>query len=127
RREFITLVGGAAVAWPVAARTQETGKRRIGFFGSGTARGHGPLVCVFFCAGTSAAQGLWVTAFLQRLRELGWIEGRNLTVEYRWAEGSSERAAELAAELVRFNVDVIVTYANPMVLATKQATSAIPI
>ena len=111
RREFMALLGGGAVMWPLAARTQETGKRRIGFLGSGT----------------SAAQGLWVTAFLQRLRELGWIEGRNLTVEYRWAEGSSERAAELAAELVRLNVDVIVTYANPMVLATKQATSAIPI
>jgi putative tryptophan/tyrosine transport system substrate-binding protein len=111
RREFITLLGGAAAAWPLAARTQETGKRRIGFLGSGT----------------SAAQGVWVTAFLQRLQELGWIEGRNLTVEYRWAKGSSERAAELAAELVRLNVDVIVTYANPMVLATKQATSAIPI
>jgi putative ABC transport system substrate-binding protein len=111
RREFVSLLG-ATVAWPLAARAQEAGKRRtIGFLGSGT----------------SAAQGLWVTALLQRLRELGWIEGRNLTVEYRWAEGSSDRAAELAAELVRLNVDVIVTYANPMVLATKQATSAIPI
>jgi putative ABC transport system substrate-binding protein len=111
RREFLTLLGGAA-AWPLAARAQEMGKRRIiGFLGSGT----------------SAAQGLWVTAFLQRLRELGWIEGRNLTVEYRWAEGNSDRAAEFAAEFVRLNVDVIVTYANPMVLATKQATSVIPI
>jgi ABC-type uncharacterized transport system substrate-binding protein len=112
RREFIALLSGTAAAWSLAARAQETGKRRtIGFLGSGT----------------SAAQGLWVTAFLQRLRELGWIEGRNLTVEYRWAEGSSDRAAELAAELVRLNIDIIVTYANPMVLATKQATSAIPI
>jgi putative tryptophan/tyrosine transport system substrate-binding protein len=112
RREFLTLLGGAAVAWPLAARAQEMGKRRIiGFLGSGT----------------SAAQGLWVTTFLQRLRELGWIESRNLTVEYRWAEGNSDRAAEFAAEFVRLNVDVIVTYANPMVLATKQATSVIPI
>jgi putative tryptophan/tyrosine transport system substrate-binding protein len=111
RRTFITFLGAAA-AWPLAARAQEMGKRRIiGFLGSGT----------------SAAQGLWVTAFLQRLRELGWIEGRNLTVEYRWAEGNSDRAAEFAAEFVRLNVDVIVTYANPMVLATKQATSVIPI
>jgi len=68
-----------------------------------------------------------VTAFLQRLRELGWIEGRNITIEYRWAEGSSDRAAELAAELVRHKVDVIVTYANPIVLAVKQSTSTIPI
>jgi putative ABC transport system substrate-binding protein len=112
RRAFIALLGGIAAAWSLAARAQETGKRRtIGFLGSGT----------------SAAQGLWVTAFLQRMRELGWSEGRNLVVEYRWAEGSSDRAAELAAELVRLNVDVIVTFANPMVLATKQATSAIPI
>jgi putative ABC transport system substrate-binding protein len=64
---------------------------------------------------------------VQRLRELGWIEGRNLTIDYRWAEGSSDRAAELAAEFVRLKVDVIVTYANPMVVATKQATSVIPI
>ena len=64
---------------------------------------------------------------MQRLRELGWIEGRNLTIDYRWAEGSSDRAAELAAEFVRLKVDVIVTYANPMVVATKRATSVIPI
>ncbi len=107
RREFVTLLGGAA-AWPVAARAQEMGKRRIiGFLGSGT----------------SAAQGPWVTAFLQRLRELGWIEGRNLTVEYRWAEGNSDRAAEFAAEFVRLHVDFIVTYANPMVLATYRSSS----
>ena len=78
-------------------------------------------------SGTAAAQGQWVAAFLQRLRELGWIEGRNLTIEYRWAEGSSDRAAVLAAEFVRLKVDVIVTYANPMVVAAKKATSAIPI
>ena len=113
RREFITLLGGSA-AWagPLAARAQNSNKLpRIGFLGSGTA----------------AAQGQWVAAFLQRLRELGWIDGRNLTIEYRWAEGSSDRAAELAAEFVRLKVDVIVTYANPMVVATKKATSVIPI
>jgi putative ABC transport system substrate-binding protein len=111
RRDFMTLLGGV-VAWPIAAPAQEAGKRRtIGFLGSGT----------------PAAQGLWVAAFLKRLQELGWIEGRNVIVEYRWAEGSSNRAAELAAELVRLNVDVIVTYANPIVVATKQATSGIPI
>jgi len=112
RREFITLLGGAAAAWPLAAGAQQAGKLpTIGFLGSGT----------------PAAQGQWVTTFLQRLRELGWIDGRNITIEYRWAEGSSDRAAELAAEFARLKVDVIVTYANPMVVATKQATSVIPI
>ena len=111
RRAFITLLGGAA-AWPLAARAQQAAMRpTIGFLGSGT----------------PAAHGHWVAAFAQRLRELGWIEGRNLTIEYRWAEGSSDRAAELAAEFVRLKVDVIVTYANPMVVATKRATSVIPI
>jgi ABC-type uncharacterized transport system substrate-binding protein len=69
----------------------------------------------------------WVTAFVQRLRELGWIEGRTVAVEYRWAEGRSERFAEIAAEFVRLKVDVIVTYATPPVVAAKQATAVIPI
>src|SRR5262249_30494144 len=112
RRQFITLLSGAAAAWPLAARAQQAAMRpTIGFLGSGT----------------PAVQGQWVAAFVQRLRELGWIEGRSLTIEYRWAEGSADRAAELAAEFVRRKVDVIVTYANPMVVATKQATSVIPI
>ena len=112
RRDFITLMGGAAVAWPLVSRAQQPAMLpTIGFLGSGT----------------PAAHGHWVAAFVQRLRELGWIEGRNLTIDYRWAEGSSDRAAELAAEFVRLKVDVIVTYANPMVVATKQATSVIPI
>jgi putative ABC transport system substrate-binding protein len=111
RRAFIILLGGT-VAFPLAARAQLAGKRpTIGFLGSGT----------------FAAQGQWVASFLERLHELGWIEGRNLTIEYRWAEGSSDRAAELAAEFVRLKVDVIVTYANPMVVAAKQTTSVIPI
>lgn len=112
RREFITFIGGAAVAWPLTARAQQPAKLpTIGFLGSGT----------------SAAQGQWVTAFRARLRELGWIEGRNLMIEYRWAEGRPDRAAELAAEFVRLKVDVIVTYANPMVVVTKQSTSIIPV
>jgi putative ABC transport system substrate-binding protein len=111
RRAFIILFGGA-VAFPLAARAQLAGKQpTIGFLGSGT----------------SAAQGQWVASFLERLRELGWIEGRNFTIEYRWAEGSSDRAAEFAAEFVRLKVDVIVTYANPMVVTAKQTTSVIPI
>ncbi len=111
RRDFIAAVGGA-VAGPLAARAQQPAKQpTIGFLGSGTLEG----------------QGQWVAAFLQRLRELGWIEGRNITIEYRWAEGNSNRADELAAELVRRRVDVIVTYANPIVLAVKRSTSTIPI
>src|SRR6516225_5690511 len=111
RREFITLVGGAA-AWPLAARAQQLAKQRtIGFLGSST-----PL-----------AMSQWDAAVVQRLRELGWIEGRSVTIEYRWAEGRSSRAAEIAAEFVQLKVDVIVTYGTPPVLAAKQATSVIPI
>src|SRR5262249_37363119 len=111
RRDFIALLGGAA-ALPLAVRAQQPAMLpTIGFFGSGP----------------PAAPRHLGAAFVQRLRELGWIEGRNLTIEYRWAEGRSNRAAELAAEFVRLKVDVIVTYANPMVVATKQATSVIPI
>jgi putative tryptophan/tyrosine transport system substrate-binding protein len=110
RRNFISLVGGA-VAWPLAARAQQPKLSTIGFLGSGT----------------PAVQSQWTTSFVQRLRELGWIEGRTIAIEYRWAEGSSDRAAELAAEFVRLKVDVIVTHANPMVIAAKQATSVIPI
>jgi putative ABC transport system substrate-binding protein len=92
RREFIALLGGAAAAWPLGAGAQQAGKLpTIGFLGSATA----------------ATQGEWVAAFVQRLRELGWIEGHNLAIEYRWAEGRSERFAEIAAELVRLKVDVI--------------------
>ena len=112
RREFIVLVGGAAAVYPLGARAQQPAKLpTIGFLGSQTL----------------AAHSQWVDAFLHRLRELGWIEGHNLAIEYRWAEGSSDRATKLAAELVRLKVDVIVTYANPIVLAAKEATSAIPI
>jgi putative tryptophan/tyrosine transport system substrate-binding protein len=112
RREFITLLGGAAVAWPFAARAQQPGKPpTIGFMGSTTS----PV----------AAQ--WVASFVQRLRELGWLEGRDVAIEYRWAEGRDERAAEIAAEFVRRKVDVIVTSGTGMVLAAKQATSVIPI
>jgi putative ABC transport system substrate-binding protein len=111
RREFITLLGGAA-AWPLAARAQQSGSlRTIGFLGPNT---H-----------SVASERL--AAFVQRLRELGWIEGRTVAIEYRWAEGRKERAAEIAAEFVRLEVDVIVTQSTPAVLAAKQATSVIPI
>ena len=108
RREFITLLGGAAVAWPLAARAQQVGKLpTIGFLGASTPAGAGQLLA----------------AFVQRLRELGWVDGRNVAIEARWAEGRSERFAEIAAELVRLKVDVILTHNTPPVLAAKEATS----
>jgi len=111
RREFIVTLGGAAAAWPLAAIAQQPGKLpTIGFLGSSTPSTFGP----------------WVAAFMERLRELGWAEGRTVAIEYRWAEGHSERFAEIAAELVRLKVDVIVT-TGTSVLAVKQATAVIPI
>jgi putative ABC transport system substrate-binding protein len=110
RRDFITLLGGAAAAWPLAARAQQAGKLpTIGFL----------------VAGTPTSHGQWVAAFVQRLRELGWIEGRTTTIEYRWAEGRNERFAEIATELVQRQVDVIVTSATAAIVAAKQATSVI--
>jgi putative ABC transport system substrate-binding protein len=112
RREFITLIGGAALACPLAARAQQPAKLpTIGFLG----------------ANTPSAASQWVAAFVQRLRELGWIEGRTVAIEYRWADGRSERFAEIAAEFVRLKVDVIVTWATAPSLAAKQATSVTPI
>src|SRR5947209_11101100 len=85
RREFITLLGGAAT-WPLAAHAQQPGKLpTIGFLGTAT----------------PSAWSQWVAAFVQRLHKLGWVEGRNVAIEYRWAEGRSERYVEIAAEFVR--------------------------
>ena len=110
RREFIALVGAAA-AWPLVARAQQPGKLpTIGYLGSGTRLADSPRD----------------VAFMQRLRELGWIEGRTVAIEYRWAEGRTERYAEIAAEFVRLKVDVIVTFGTA-VPAFKQVTSVIPI
>ena len=111
RREFITLLGSAAVSWPLSARAQQMKLPTIGLLG----RGH------------SSAQAQWTAAFVQRLRELGWVEGQNVAIEYRWAEGRYERSPAIIAEFVRLKVDVIVTHATPTVLAAKQATSVIPI
>jgi len=112
RRQFITLLGGAAAAWPLAARAQQAGKvPTIGFLGPQTATAH----------------SWWTAAFVQRLRELGWIEGRTVAIEYRWAEGRSERYSGIVAEFVQLKVDVIVTQGTPIVIAAKQATSLIPI
>jgi len=111
RRKFLATLGGAA-AWPLAARAQQPAKLpTIGFLG----------------AGTSSSHGQWAAAFVQRLHELGWIEGRTIAIEYRWAEGRSDRYAEIAAELVRLKVDVIVMSGTAAVVAAKQATSVIPI
>jgi ABC transporter substrate binding protein len=112
RREFITLLSGAAVAWPLAAHAQQTSKLpTIGFMGGATA----------------LAGSQWAAAFVQRLRELGWIENRTIAIEYRWAEGRDERFAEIAAEFIRLKVDVIVTYGTPSAIAAKKATAVIPI
>jgi putative tryptophan/tyrosine transport system substrate-binding protein len=111
RRQFITLLGGAAAAWPLAARAQQAGKLpTIGFLG----------------ASTPPNWSQWTAAFVQRMRELGWTEGRTVAIEYRWAEGRSERFTEIATEFVRLKVDVIVTVGTA-VAAAKQATSTIPI
>jgi putative tryptophan/tyrosine transport system substrate-binding protein len=111
RREFITLFGGAAVAWPVAASAQQAGKLPIiGFLG----------------ASTSSNWSTWTGAFVQRLRELGWIEGRTVAIEYRWAEGRTERYAEIAAEFVQLKVDMIVT-SGTAIHAVKDATEVIPV
>jgi putative ABC transport system substrate-binding protein len=111
RREFIAALGGAVAAWPLAARAQQPPRLpTIGFLVPGTPESHGK----------------WVAAFAQRLAELGWIEGRSVAIEYRWAEGRNERMAEIAAEFVRLKVDVIVTSGNGAI-ASRQATSTVPI
>src|SRR5262245_54682460 len=111
RRGVIGLVGGA-VASPMMAWAQQPGM---------------PPTIGFFSPNRASVQSDWTEAFVQRLRELGWIEGRTVHIEYRWAEGRTERLAEIAAELVRRRVDVIVTQGGAAVLAAKQATLLIPI
>src|SRR5262245_19491912 len=109
RREFITILGGA-VAWPLTARAQQSGKLpTIGFLGVDT-----------------KSWSPWTAAFVERLRELGWIDGRTFAIEYRWAEGRPERTTEIAAEFVRLKVDVIVTFGTAVPIV-KQATTVIPI
>jgi ABC-type uncharacterized transport system substrate-binding protein len=112
RRTFITLLGGAAAAWPVAARAQQGARLpSIGFFSPNTRSVASP----------------WTAAFVERLRELGWIEGRTIAIEYRWGEGRGERTAEVISEFARLKPDVIVTHGQLNIVAAKEATSAIPI
>jgi putative ABC transport system substrate-binding protein len=112
RRSLLSLLGTSAAAWPLAARAQQFGKLpAIGFLGGST----------------QALQASWTAAFVRRLRDFGWIEGRTIAIEYRWAEGRSERYAEIAAEFGRLKVDVIVVNGTGPTLATKHATSLIPI
>src|SRR5471030_1258574 len=111
RREFITLLGGTVTAWPLTARAQQPPRLpTVGLLVPGTPESHGK----------------WVSAFVRRLSDLGWVEGRTVAIEYRWAEGRNERFGEIAAEFARLKVDVIVTSGGAGV-AAKQATSTIPI
>jgi putative tryptophan/tyrosine transport system substrate-binding protein len=110
RREFIMLLGGAAAAWSIAAQAQQAGKLSIiGVLG--------PDPTVW---------GPWTAAFTERLRALGWIEGRTIAIEYRWSEGRPERVAEIAEEFVRLKVDVILA-GTAAVATVKQKTAVIPI
>jgi putative ABC transport system substrate-binding protein len=109
RREFMALLGGAA--WPIASRAEQAARLpTIGLLGSSTPSAWAP----------------WIAAFQQRLRELGWIEGRSIAIEYRWAEGRNERGAEIASEFARRKVDVIVTTGSSA-LAVKEAISVVPV
>jgi len=111
RRQFITLLGGAAAAWPLAARAQQAKRPIVGFLGDST-----PL-----------AESERAVAFARRLHDLSWIEGRTIVIEYRWADGRSDRLAEIAAEFARLKVDIIVTGGTPAVMAAKQAAPVVPI
>jgi putative tryptophan/tyrosine transport system substrate-binding protein len=112
RRDLIKVIGGAAAAWPLATHAQQLAKL--------------PTIGIL-ASGTPEVQGRWWAAFVEQLRVLGWIEGRNVAIEHRWGEGRSERYTEIATEFVRLNVEIIITDGSTAIAAAKRTTPVIPI